>query len=103
MRAVAPAGPGFPRAVTHGALATSAEAWLDLVVSEDDWVRREFDEIVAAGWGAEVPTEPPTARGGGRPRRPRRHRRRWVVPEPTTITPRTPTGACERGPPGRSG
>jgi len=89
--------------VTHGALATSAEAWLDLVVSEDDWVRREFDEIVAAGWGAEVPTEPPTARGGGRPRRPRRHRRRWVVPEPETSAPRTPTGACERGPPGRSG
>ena len=52
MRAVAPAGPGVPRAVTHGALATSAEAWLDLVVAEDDWVRREFDEIVAAGWGA---------------------------------------------------
>ena len=99
MRTMAPAGPGVPRAVTHGAQATSTEAWLDLVVAEDDWVRREFEEVVAAGWDGEVPTEPPTARGGGRPQRPRRHRRRWLVSEPATNAPRPPAGACERGPP----
>ena len=99
MRTVAPAGPGVPRAVTHGAQATSTEAWLDLVVAEDDWVRREFEEIVAAGWGADVPSEPPTARGSGRPRRPRRRRCPWLVSEPSTNAARPQLGARERGPP----
>ena len=99
MRTMAPAGPGVPRAVTHGAQATSTEAWLDLVVAEDDWVRREFEEVVAAGWDGEVPSEQPTARGNGRPQGPQRHRRRWLVSEPATNAPRPPAGARERGPP----
>ena len=99
MRAVAPAGPGVPRAVTHGAQATSMEAWLDLVVAEDDWVRREFEEIVAAGWGGEGPSAPPTARGGGRPRRARRSRHGWLESDPRTSVPPPAAEVRGRGPP----
>ena len=81
MRTVAPAGPRVPRAVTHGAQATSTEAWLDLVVAEDDWVRREFEEIVAAGWGdrgsvraADRPRQWPTATTATQPSPVARHR-----------------------------
>ena len=64
-----PAGPADPRVVTHGVTATTStrvhamEAWADLLVAEDEWVRREFDDIVAAAWSGAGPDEPRTSRG----------------------------------------
>ena len=42
---------------------------MDLVFAEDDWVRREFDELVEAGWGGSRPTCPRTRQGAHGPRR----------------------------------
>ena len=43
---------------------------MDLLVAEDDWVRREFDELVEAGWGGSPrPTRPRTTQGAHEPRR----------------------------------
>jgi hypothetical protein len=54
-------------AVTHG---TSVEQeWIDLLVADDEWVRREFDELVASAWGGSRPPGPRTRQGAHEPRR----------------------------------
>lgn len=54
-------------AVTHG---VEAAEFADLLVADDEWVRREFDAIVAAGWGGAVPPCPAPSQGAQWPRRP---------------------------------
>jgi hypothetical protein len=54
-------------AVTHG---TRSEEFVDLIAADEDWVRREFDAIVAAGWGGAVPSCPAPRQGAHWPRRP---------------------------------
>ncbi len=83
-------------AVTHR---TEAVEFVDVLVSDDDWVRDEFDAIVAAGWGPGVPPRPPPPQGGPRPRRPG-----YVVRPPPVRVPRDlligrATVARQRGPP----
>jgi hypothetical protein len=46
-------------AVTHGIADTE---FVDLLLADDEWVRREFDAVVAAGWDGAVPTGPPRHR-----------------------------------------
>jgi hypothetical protein len=55
-------------AVTHR---TEAVEFADLLVADDEWVRREFDAIVAAGWGGVVPPRPAPIQGAHRPQSPR--------------------------------
>ena len=55
-------------AVAHGT--PTLESWVDLLVADDEWVRREFEDIVAAGWGGAVPPSPAPIQGSHRPRRP---------------------------------
>ena len=91
-------GPVVPDAVTHG---TSVDtSFIDLVTAEEDWVRREFDELVAAGWGGSRPPSPPTRNGAYEPRRSGRRKlpthRRPAVDAPARTIRRTPA----RGPPG---
>jgi hypothetical protein len=52
--------------VTHH----TAVEFADLLVADDEWVRREFDAIVAAGWGGVVPPCPAPSQGAHWPRRP---------------------------------
>lgn len=59
--------PDIPSVVTHDA--PVATEWMDLLVAEDDWVRREFDELIEAGWGGSPPTSPRTRQGAHEPRR----------------------------------
>ena len=53
-------------AVTHG---TEAVEFVDLLVADDEWLRREFDAIVAAGWGGVEPPCPAPKQGAHWPRR----------------------------------
>jgi hypothetical protein len=48
-------------AVTHDALVT--REWMDLLAAEDDWVQREFDELVEAGLGW-LPSAVPSHQSG---------------------------------------
>src|SRR3954471_11127275 len=83
-------------AVTHG---TSAEAsWIDIVLADDGWVRREFDELIAHGWGGSGALHPPTEHGAHEPRRstPRHrptHRRPAAAPAPALSSHGTPARA----------
>ena len=62
-------------ALTHDV--TTAESWMDLLVADDQWVRREFEDIVAAAWGGSGPPYPRTPLGSHQPRR----RRPWNRPQ----------------------
>lgn len=76
-----------------------ADSWIELVVAEEEWVRREFDEIVAAGWDGPGPPCPDTTQGTHEPRR-RGPRGRPTRPHPSLDRTRPHSGrARERGPP----
>ena len=62
-----------PAAVTNRTptLEATLESWVDLLLADEEWVRREFEDIVAAGWGGAVPPRPAPIQGSHRPRRPR--------------------------------
>jgi hypothetical protein len=79
-----------------------AEVFVDLVLDDDDWVRAEFDALVAACW--ESPREPavdrPCPPGGGWDARPPP---RWPRRTPILLglVPPRRTDGRERGPPQR--
>jgi len=76
-----------------------ATTWMDVVFADDDWVRREFEELIEAGWGGSRPTCPRTRQGAYGPRRsgPRSRLTRVRPPDqaPTRALWRNPS----RGPP----
>lgn len=83
-------------AVTHG---TGSGEFVDLIVSDEDWVRREFDAIVAAGWGGAVPPSPEQKQGAHWPRRPGYDCRPTTVRRFLTRLIRAGSVVRERGPP----
>jgi|tagenome__1003787_1003787.scaffolds.fasta_scaffold18044690_2 hypothetical protein len=50
-------------------LRTTDASWIDIVLADDEWVRREFDELIAHGWGGSGTLHPPTKQGADEPRR----------------------------------
>jgi hypothetical protein len=88
--------------ILAGTPGTAADAgWIDIVLADDEWVRREFDELIAYGWGGSGAAHPPTRQGAHEPRRstprPRpTHRCPAAAPAPTLGSRRTPA----RAPPG---
>jgi hypothetical protein len=74
------------------------EVFVDLVLGDDDWVRAEFDDLVAACW--EPPLDKPCPPVGGWDARPPP----WWARQPGVplglVPPRRPDGR-ERGPPQR--
>ena len=66
-------------AVTHGIADTE---FVDLLLADDEWVRREFDALVAAGWDGAVPTGPEASQGARWPRRPGYDHRFRPAPRP---------------------
>jgi len=63
----AKSGSATSGAVTHS---TAADAsWIDIVLADDEWVRQEFDELIAHGWGGSGASPPPTTQGAHEPRR----------------------------------
>lgn len=95
-----PAGDGGRTAwcaVTHG---TAQVDLVDLLVEDDEWVRREFDAIVAAGWGVEDPPGPASRQGAHRPRRPGSPERPSPVRRSASQSPDVVTASArQRGPP----
>src|SRR3954468_22008985 len=85
-------GPANRGVVTHG---TSADpSWIDIVLADDEWVRQEFDELIAHGWGGSGTRQPPTEQGAHQPRRPTPRlrstpRRFAVAPAPARAAPRS--------------
>jgi hypothetical protein len=68
----------------------ATDAFLDVVYGDDEWVRAEFDAIVAANW-AEPPASPPTRRvpvPG------------WPAPPRPTSREAGPPASRQRSPPG---
>ena len=86
-----------PGAVTHGT--SAATSFIDLVLAEDDWVRREFDELVEAGWGGSRPTCPRTRQGAHEPRRSGPRSRLTNDHRPAQASARAPWRTPSRGPP----
>jgi hypothetical protein len=78
------AGPNVTGAVTHGTRVD--QEWMDLLVADDDWVRREFDELVAAAWGGSRPPCPRIRQGAHEPRRSGPRSRPTRRPAPTKVT-----------------
>jgi hypothetical protein len=93
------AGPSVASAVTHGT--SLNQEWMDLLVADDDWVRREFDELVAAAWGGSRPPCPRIRQGAHEPRRSGPRSRPTPQQAPTHVA--ASTGRWRRtarGPPG---
>ncbi|TCC24372.1 hypothetical protein [Kribbella sindirgiensis] len=78
------------------------EAFLDLMLADDELVHAEFDALIAACW--ESPSEPPLDKpcppGGGHPARPPSRRTRRGAGGLGRLLPRRPAGRA-RGPPRR--
>ncbi|TCC24737.1 hypothetical protein [Kribbella speibonae] len=78
------------------------EAFLDLMLADDELVHAEFDALIAACW--ESPSEPPLDKpcppGGGQTARPPSRRARRGAAGPGRLLPRRPDGRA-RGPPRR--
>jgi hypothetical protein len=90
-------GPTVRCSVTHRTASTVE--FVDLLVADDDWVRREFDAIVAAGWGdAGSPPQAPR-QAAHRPRRVGTHDRPTRVPRPSRLLDGDPSPAHQRSPP----
>ena len=91
-------GPVLSGAVTHDASVDTR--FIDIVTTEEDWVRREFDELVAAGWGGSCPPCPETAQGTHEPRRSgTQHRPTHLRPHDQVLS-RILGRASSRAPPG---
>ena len=58
---------------------TTAEGFMELLLADDEWVRREFEDIVAAGWSGSDPPRPRTPLASHEPRRTGPCRRPWRV------------------------
>ena len=75
---------------------------MDLLVAEDDWVRREFDDIVAAEWGGSGPTSPRTQKGAHEPRRSGPRSRPSHDDDLLELVVSATRWAHQRGPPGEA-
>jgi len=83
--------------VTHD---TAASELVDLLVGDDEWVDREFEDLVAFGWDdVEPPTSPASAQGARRPRRPGDAAARRPVHQSRGRRPAATAWAHQRGPP----
>ena len=94
MNTMSSAAPASPAAAEHVATGnidqidddTVDEEFYALVYSDPQWLRAEFDAIIAAdSWGSTPPSIPSPHGGAERPER-------GDGPEPTTVT--TPRGLC---------
>ena len=79
-----------------------AEAFAELICADAQWLREEFDALIAASFGqppaAPPPAPPRVSPPGGRPGPPGRHRLRPGAPAATS--PLTPPGQRrQRSPP----
>jgi hypothetical protein len=85
----------------EGNARTLDEEFLELVCSDEELLRAEFEAIVAAGW-PRTPARPPLRRPAGRPPTPRGGPRRERPPDRLATRPRHPGvggWARQRSPP----
>ena len=54
---IPPENPGAFNAVTS--CEEVFDAFVGIICADDEWLRREFEEVVAAGWGGGTPSGPP--------------------------------------------
>lgn len=77
----------------------SRAEFADVLMADDQWVREEFDAIIAAGWGDDVPASPASLQGSRWPRRPGYDRRSMPVHRPGEQTRGGTLPSHPRGPP----
>jgi hypothetical protein len=78
---------------------TSRAEFADVLMADDQWVRQEFDAIIAAGWGDDVPASPAPLQGSRWPRRPGYRHRSMPVPRPDEPVRDGTSRSHPRGPP----
>src|SRR3954463_2501022 len=84
--------------ITHE---SSLAAFADVLVADDQWVREEFDALIAAGWGDDVPPGPEPLQGSRWPPRPGNNHRSTPSPGPNEQRHDEASPAHQRGPPCR--
>jgi len=94
-----PADGVAPAADLAASRSTEAVEFADLLVGDDEWVRREFDAIVAAGWGGAPPPCPAPPQGAHWPRRPGYGDRPTPATRPNDRLAWGAAPARQRGPP----
>jgi hypothetical protein len=60
----------------------SAAEFADVLMADDQWVCEEFEALIAAGWGDDVPPGPEPLQGSRWPRRPGYDHRSTPAPRP---------------------
>src|SRR3954451_1616148 len=79
---------------------TPAPELIDLLLEDPEWVDREFEALVAAGFdGVSPPVRPAPLQGSRRPRRPGRDAVRRPAPGSFGRPPEESGRASQRGPP----
>jgi hypothetical protein len=89
--------PAANRAGTHD---TRPVEFADVLMADDQWVREEFDALIAAGWGDDVPPGPEPLQGSRWPRRPGYEHRPTPLPRPNEPRRDKVAPSHQRGPPG---
>lgn len=89
--------PAASRAGTHD---TRPVEFADVLMADDQWVREEFDALIAAGWGDDDPPGPESLQGSRWPRRPGYEHRPTPVPRPDEPCRDQVARSHQRGPPG---
>jgi hypothetical protein len=82
--------------VPHG---TVDAEFVDLLVADDEWVDREFEALVAAGWGVVPPVGPAPGSAPRWPRRPGSRRYDTPLRPPRGLGLGSTAPAHQRGPP----
>lgn len=89
--------PAANRAGTHD---TRPVEFVDVLMADDQWVREEFDALIAAGWGDDVPPGPEPLQGSRWPRRLGYEHRPTPVRRPDDPRRGKVASSHQRGPPG---
>lgn len=79
---------------------TCLTEFADVLMADDQWVREEFDALIAAGWGDAVPPGPEPLQGSRWPRRPGYEHRPTPVPRPHEPSRTGASPTHQRDPPG---
>lgn len=99
MAATAQVDRSAPPSRCDSARGTLLAEFADLLIGDDEWVEREFDALVQAGWSGDVPERPTPRQGPQWPRRLEHLRRSPPARWPGSMLFGSSERAHQRGPP----